>query len=420
VPLRRVQQCVGIPTFGSDKFSCRYDEYLCSPVLSSNVFALLLGAMNRPPPGMEHLAGLQIRRRPTSHSVVAEKAGWKVVRKLANGRDGVTVQLCSSRIADSTRDDDGDGGMQVAIKIVPTQQFDVIACARLQNEIDILSYLAVDQHSAAAPSAAEDEGRHQRRMHPRILRLLRHQRLAGYELLSCAPLKGGALHRHLRAAPNARFSRPVALYFAAEVASALEHLHEHGIAHRDIKASNVVLDDDGHATVVDFGFAKSGFQRNNNVGSEEKNSGALARTMSFVGTPHAMAPEVVSREGHGLEVDWWSLGILLWEMLGGSPPFGYGDDGVDALTARIVHGIDEAAIPLSRDESDHAARKMLVHLLAIDPNVRLGRRTGEIFENPAWLEVLQEPGSAGNSQGGSVDWLLRRLHTPPSLPELPD
>ena len=142
--------------------------------------------------------------------------------------------------------------------------------------------------------------------------------------------------------------------------------------------------------------------------------------MSFVGTPHAMAPEVVSREGHGLEVDWWSLGILLWEMLGGSPPFGYGDDGVDALTARIVHGIDEAAIPLSRDESDHAARKMLVHLLAIDPNVRLGRRTGEIFENPAWLEVLQEPGSTGNSQGGSVDWLLRRLHTPPSLPELPD
>ena len=383
--------------------------------------------MSCPPPGMEHLTGIRSRRRPIDHALVAKGAGWKMLRKLANGRDGVSVLLCSDATAGTTNSDvggsgDGSGGdskssddeyCHVAIKIVPTHELDDTARRRLQDEIDILSYLA-GGCSLVAPRGSDggiDGFESLQRRHPHLLRLVHHQRLAGFEMLSCAPLRGGALHRHLRAMPNAYFPRYVALYYAAELASALEHLHEHGIAHRDLKASNVVLDGDQHATLVDFGFAKRGLERSQGSAAGGEAS-AVMRATSFCGTPHAMAPEMMSRNGHGLEVDWWALGVLLWEMLDGSPPFGYGEGGIDVLSERVVRGIDESAMPLSRDPADAATRQMLSGLLAVDPAIRLGGRRGEIFANPAWSELFQ--GKRCSSGGGSdSSEFLRLLPAPP-------
>ena len=346
---------------------------------------------------MNQLAAIQPRRRLIDSTLVVEKAGWKKLQKLGNGRDGVTVLLCNNVRTENRCNDKED--RRAAIKVVPTQNLDIVACKRLQDEINTLAYLA--------GGICEN----QNQTHPRILRLIWHQRFAGYELIACLPLTGGPLHRIQRAAAGGKFERSVALYYAAEVAAAVEHLHQHGIMHRDIKASNIVLDANGHATLIDFGFAKRGLER-----AENKGIGTLQRTHSFCGTLHAMAPELISREGHGLEVDWWALGILLWELLAGAPPFGYGENGADAIATQIKSGIVVAEYtvpPISTDKGgsdgssdrDINTRELILKLLVLDPEKRLGCRKNEIFDDPAWKELMAESAEGGSCEDANLRFL---------------
>ncbi|CAK9812172.1 Serine/threonine-protein kinase S6KL [Anthophora quadrimaculata] len=89
--------------------------------------------------------------------------------------------------------------------------------------------------------------------------------------------------------------------YVAEVALALDFLHNAGVVHRDIKATNVLLDEEGHAVIIDFGFAKW--------------LNHTERTNTLCGTPEYMAPEIFKRQSYGQEVDWWSLGVLACFML---------------------------------------------------------------------------------------------------------
>merc|ERR1711881_691740 len=98
-----------------------------------------------------------------------------------------------------------------------------------------------------------------------------------------------------------RFTETKARFFAAEVAVGLEYLHERGIVHRDLKPENVLLDEDGHVRLTDFGLSKTNVKGNQS-------------THSFCGTPEYLAPEILRRAGHGKAADWWSLGALLYEM----------------------------------------------------------------------------------------------------------
>ncbi|KAL4447725.1 hypothetical protein ABPG75_004944 [Micractinium tetrahymenae] len=106
------------------------------------------------------------------------------------------------------------------------------------------------------------------------------------------------------------FGEALARLYTAEIVLAIAHLHSLGFVHRDLKPENVLLDGEGHVRITDFGLAKG------NMSDAEHE-----RTNSFIGTMEYMAPEVITGRGHGKAVDWWSVGILLFEMLCGMPPF---------------------------------------------------------------------------------------------------
>ncbi|CAI9112463.1 OLC1v1012916C2 [Oldenlandia corymbosa var. corymbosa] len=118
-------------------------------------------------------------------------------------------------------------------------------------------------------------------------------------------INGGHLFYHLYR--QGIFSEDQAMVYTAEIVSAVSHLHKCGIVHRDLKPENILMDSDGHVMLTDFGLAKE---------IDES-----SRSNSMCGTTEYMAPEILLRKGHNKEADWWSVGILLFEMLTGKVLF---------------------------------------------------------------------------------------------------
>lgn len=126
-----------------------------------------------------------------------------------------------------------------------------------------------------------------------------------------------------------KFDEPRSRFYAAEIILALLFLHQHGIIYRDLKLDNVMLDADGHVKVADFGMCKEGILENK-------------LTSTFCGTPDYIAPEILREEEYGASVDWWALGVLMYEMMAGQPPFEA--DNEDDLFDAILH--DEVLYPV--------------------------------------------------------------------------
>lgn len=116
---------------------------------------------------------------------------------------------------------------------------------------------------------------------------------------------GGELFTHLRRVR--KFTNEQACFYAALTGSAFAHIHSKNIIHRDLKPENILLLPNGYSKLADFGFAKI--------------MEPGARTYTLCGTPEYIAPEVLLNKGHGKPVDWWTLGILIYEMIVGQPPF---------------------------------------------------------------------------------------------------
>uniref|UniRef100_A0A8D2ZNS9 Ribosomal protein S6 kinase n=1 Tax=Scophthalmus maximus TaxID=52904 RepID=A0A8D2ZNS9_SCOMX len=142
--------------------------------------------------------------------------------------------------------------------------------------------------------------------HPFIVKLHYAFQTEGKLYLILDFLRGGDLFTRL--SKEVMFTEEDVKFYLAELALALDHLHSLGIIYRDLKPENILLDEEGHIKITDFGLSKEAIDNDK-------------RAYSFCGTIEYMAPEVVNRRGHTQSADWWSFGVLMFEMLTGSLPF---------------------------------------------------------------------------------------------------
>ncbi|XP_067852942.1 ribosomal protein S6 kinase alpha-6 isoform X3 [Heptranchias perlo] len=142
--------------------------------------------------------------------------------------------------------------------------------------------------------------------HPFIVKLHYAFQTEGKLYLILDFLRGGDIFTRL--SKEVMFTEEDVKFYLAELALALDHLHSLGIVYRDLKPENILLDEGGHIKLTDFGLSKE------SVDQEKK-------AYSFCGTVEYMAPEVVNRRGHTQSADWWSFGVLMFEMLTGTLPF---------------------------------------------------------------------------------------------------
>jgi len=186
-------------------------------------------------------------------------------------------------------------------------------------------------------------------------------------------------------------------FYAACVATALEHLHVHHILYRDMKCENVLIDAHGYAKVCDLGFARF----------------CLNRCNTFLGTPAYMAPELIDEpHKHDFMVDWWGLGTIVFELLTGKAPFD--DEGVDEddpwnLVKSIRRSQDkplnESAVPRDINQT---ARSFFRELLVVNPVRRLGCGGAEQVKMHPWFKSLKF----------NFDALLAQKLKPPFCPDI--
>ncbi|KAM5181404.1 cAMP-dependent protein kinase catalytic subunit PRKX [Mantella aurantiaca] len=219
--------------------------------------------------------------------------------------------------------------------------------------------------------------------HPFLVRLFwtSHDDRFLYMLMEYVP--GGELFSYLR--NMGRFNNSTGLFYSSEIICAIEYLHSKEIVYRDLKPENILLDREGHIKLTDFGFAKK----------------LSDRTWTLCGTPEYLAPEVIQSKGHGRAVDWWALGILIFEMLSGFPPFF--DDNPFGIYQKILAG----KIDFPR-HLDLYVKDLIKKLLVVDRTRRLGnmKNGAEDVKRHRWFR--------------SIDWdvVPQRKLKPPIMPKV--
>jgi serine/threonine protein kinase len=184
--------------------------------------------------------------------------------------------------------------------------------------------------------------------------------------------QGGELFFLLR--EEGQLSEKTVKFYIAQIILALEHLHSLGIVYRDLKPENLLLDDDGNILLTDFGLAKMVLQTN-----------------SFCGTPDYIPPEIIENKEYTRSVDWWQLGILIYELLVGHTPFFHHNinkmfNAIRTKSLRRNHYLSEDAFDL------------ISKLLKKNPNKRIGNSEDDakpikehpFFKDIDWNKILQK------------------------------
>ncbi|XP_060727821.1 ribosomal protein S6 kinase alpha-2 isoform X2 [Tachysurus vachellii] len=220
--------------------------------------------------------------------------------------------------------------------------------------------------------------------HPFIVKLHYAFQTEGKLYLILDFLRGGDLFTRL--SKEVMFTEEDVKFYLAELALALDHLHSLGIIYRDLKPENILLDEEGHIKITDFGLSKEAIDNDK-------------RAYSFCGTIEYMAPEVVNRRGHTQSADWWSFGVLMFEMLTGSLPF-QGKDRKEtmALILKAKLGMPQFLSP--------EVQSLLRSLFKRNPTNRLGA-------GPDGVEEIKRHHFFAN-----IDWnkLYRKEIKPPFKP----
>ncbi|KAM7385224.1 hypothetical protein PAMP_001318 [Pampus punctatissimus] len=187
-----------------------------------------------------------------------------------------------------------------------------------------------------------------------------------------------------------KFDEARSRFYAAEVTSALMFLHRHGVIYRDLKLDNILLDAEGHCKLADFGMCKEGILNG-------------VTTTTFCGTPDYIAPEILQELDYGPSVDWWALGVLMYEMMAGQPPFEA--DNEDDLFESILH--DDVLYPVWLSKE---AVSILKAFMTKNPNKRLGCVVAQGLEEAIKLHAFFR----------EIDWMLleQRKIRPPFKPRI--
>eukprot|EP01123_Difflugia_compressa_P008599 TRINITY_DN2609_c0_g1_i1.p1 TRINITY_DN2609_c0_g1~~TRINITY_DN2609_c0_g1_i1.p1 ORF type:complete len:455 (-),score=80.69 TRINITY_DN2609_c0_g1_i1:10-1176(-) len=218
---------------------------------------------------------------------------------------------------------------------------------------------------------------------------------------------GGEFYRLIQRQPFKCLTEDQVKFYASEVLLAIEYLHMKGFIYRDLKPENIVVHESGHIMLTDFDLSKAAVSQARLVNKMYSGNSAVVAepqivTNSFVGTEEYLAPEVIQGTGHNATVDWWTFGILIYEMLYGATPFrGNSRDATfSSINKAKIHFPQHKRGGISKE-----GRDLLKTLLLRDPKKRLGSSGGS-------EDIKDHPFFKG------VKWQLVRNQTPPIIPKL--
>eukprot|EP00216_Chloropicon_sp_CCMP2111_P004302 CAMPEP_0198236356 /NCGR_PEP_ID=MMETSP1446-20131203/2249_1 /TAXON_ID=1461542 ORGANISM="Unidentified sp, Strain CCMP2111" /NCGR_SAMPLE_ID=MMETSP1446 /ASSEMBLY_ACC=CAM_ASM_001112 /LENGTH=350 /DNA_ID=CAMNT_0043918067 /DNA_START=371 /DNA_END=1420 /DNA_ORIENTATION=- len=207
----------------------------------------------------------------------------------------------------------------------------------------------------------------------------------------------GDMFQSLHRQPMNRLQECNARVYAAQVLVALQYMHVHGYVYRDLKPENILLSQEGHIKLTDFDLSRKAappsirLHQGKEGGAEEEGkmcAGVVSvpalRTTSFVGTDEYIAPEIITGRGYTCSVDWWSLGILIYEMVYGMTPFAAANR--NTCFRKIIE--EKVAFPVIPKVSDNF-KDIIMQLLCKDPKKRLGSTLGaaEIIDHPFFADI---------------------------------